>query len=312
MDRYKYKSIWMKKALVGSAAGFFLLLIFYLLLLRPAIEREVSAEAELNSARKQYSDLSAITEDIAGYREEQSEVEDLLSEFVNYILFTDTKTLSGQISEIADGAGVNIGEVKNRGNYYTESGYRKQLWEMSFKEDSQTLLNFLRDLESYRNFIAVEELEIESGGFEKSHKTDIVIYNVTDIDIELIEEDEVTFDTDSFLELAEIVFKNAENLVVMAEYDPVDVSLTRDSLYYEDTLFTQVVEEEPPPAAAPAPTPPRLQLGGIFWDETNPVAIINGEMVHEGESIEGAEVERISRRNVLLKWRTEYIRLEMD
>jgi hypothetical protein len=46
---------------------------------------------------------------------------------------------------------------------------------------------------------------------------------------------------------------------------------------------------------------PSWVLGGILYDENNPVAIINGQIVRPGESIAGAKVIAIDRKKVALE-----------
>lgn len=44
-----------------------------------------------------------------------------------------------------------------------------------------------------------------------------------------------------------------------------------------------------------------LTLGGIFWDETNPKAIVNGKTLFNGDAIYGYTVDQIKPRSVVLK-----------
>ena len=63
----------------------------------------------------------------------------------------------------------------------------------------------------------------------------------------------------------------------------------------------------PPAAAAPAPPPqapapaaeaPRLKVTSIFYSSRSPTAIINGQVIGVGETIEGAKIVAISPRSV--------------
>jgi hypothetical protein len=54
----------------------------------------------------------------------------------------------------------------------------------------------------------------------------------------------------------------------------------------------------PPPAPAPAAEPPKLKVTSIFYNARSPTAIINGQVIGVGETIEGAKIVAISPRSV--------------
>jgi len=64
----------------------------------------------------------------------------------------------------------------------------------------------------------------------------------------------------------------------------------------------------PPPAPAPpakpaeAPWPAELKLMGIFFNKTNPHALINGKTVAPGDSINGIRVATIESDRVTVEW----------
>jgi hypothetical protein len=55
-----------------------------------------------------------------------------------------------------------------------------------------------------------------------------------------------------------------------------------------------------------------LELNGIIWDEKNPYAIINDEVLIEGDRIEGYDVVRIEEKRVILRSSTEELALQMS
>jgi len=78
-----------------------------------------------------------------------------------------------------------------------------------------------------------------------------------------------------------------------------------------------VVAETPAPAPAPVPAPApapviakpagqpwpaALKLKGIFFNATNPRALINGDTVGVGEEINGIRVTKIEKDNVTVEW----------
>lgn len=65
------------------------------------------------------------------------------------------------------------------------------------------------------------------------------------------------------------------------------------------------------PVVESGPLPPEPKLVGIFYSETNPVAIINGMSVKEGESVGGYVVVKIMAEAVILKARNQEITLRM-
>lgn len=74
------------------------------------------------------------------------------------------------------------------------------------------------------------------------------------------------------------------------------------------TVVTNRVVELP---VAPGPLPPEPKLVGIFYSETNPVAIIDGLSVKEGESVGGYVVVKILPEAVMLKAGNREITLRM-
>jgi hypothetical protein len=78
------------------------------------------------------------------------------------------------------------------------------------------------------------------------------------------------------------------------------------------TQYVQVVSAPVPPQPAPAataptnaivappkPVPPALQLEGILFGSGQPQAIVNGQTVYVGDSVNGFHVKAISKTNVL-------------
>ena len=67
-------------------------------------------------------------------------------------------------------------------------------------------------------------------------------------------------------------------------------------------IVTQMVQAVEAPPAKPVPPPADLpSLNGVFYSEQNPVAIINGATLKEGETIDRFTVFRILPRGVVLK-----------
>lgn len=57
--------------------------------------------------------------------------------------------------------------------------------------------------------------------------------------------------------------------------------------------------------------PPSFSLNGIFFDEAQPYALINNEVVKQGDNIQGAKVVRILVGEVDLEWEGESIELKI-
>jgi hypothetical protein len=51
--------------------------------------------------------------------------------------------------------------------------------------------------------------------------------------------------------------------------------------------------------------PPKLVLKGIAWDETKPLALINGLLAKEGDTIEGARIVKIDFERVVIRYRSK-------
>ena len=51
--------------------------------------------------------------------------------------------------------------------------------------------------------------------------------------------------------------------------------------------------------------PPKLVLKGIAWDKTEPLALINGLLVKEGDTIQGARIVKIDFDRVAVRYRSK-------
>lgn len=68
-------------------------------------------------------------------------------------------------------------------------------------------------------------------------------------------------------------------------------------------------DHEPRPSATPLPPAelPNLNLAGVIWDESRPIAVINGRMVAVGDTIEGADIIGIDLDGVQMRYgRSEF------
>ncbi|MBC8001668.1 MAG: hypothetical protein H7X97_03680 [Opitutaceae bacterium] len=67
-------------------------------------------------------------------------------------------------------------------------------------------------------------------------------------------------------------------------------------------------------AEMPVPPPgfPVVKLQGIFFRLKNPEAVVNGKILRVGESVLGAKVTRIDRREVIVEWNGQPKTLSLD
>lgn len=72
----------------------------------------------------------------------------------------------------------------------------------------------------------------------------------------------------------------------------------RDTGWGEDPFRPRVLNARR--AVPTEETPPQWTLSGIVYSGDSPMAVINGRAVREGDSIDGAQVVRVERRNVIL------------
>jgi len=92
------------------------------------------------------------------------------------------------------------------------------------------------------------------------------------------------------------------------------------ALVARDTPQAAPVLPTPPPAAGapqqpdhkPAPALKELSLSGILWDESRPLAIINGKTLGAGEEIDGATVIKINLAGVTVRRGNEELVLRVD
>jgi len=57
--------------------------------------------------------------------------------------------------------------------------------------------------------------------------------------------------------------------------------------------------------------PPKLVLKGIAWDETKPLALINGLLAKEGDTIQGATIVKIDFERVVIRYRSKEFVIEL-
>jgi hypothetical protein len=70
---------------------------------------------------------------------------------------------------------------------------------------------------------------------------------------------------------------------------------------------SSVSETPAPPATFPA-----VKLQGVFFRLKNPEAVVNGKILRVGESVLGAKVTRIDRREVVVEWNGQSKTLSLD
>ncbi len=315
MNKQQYINSFKQKAFLGGGVFLLLVLIVVLFLIRPAVHKVSDSQTRLNRARRQFSELNAAVGDLLEYREKQQEVEGVLESFSGYIVATATgpvpeEKFQGALREMSP---VSFGGFGRGETAYAPAGYKKQLWELSLSSSYNDLFDFIKEIETYEKFVGVTRLEIKSGEFENTHKVLLTLYSILD---EISETLPTEFDDDyvQLLELSESVIETVEGLMLSfgVDSDADTLEVDRDPFYFKNTLFIEEAPETPEAPPAPPPSPPRLILGGIVWDDQDTVAVINGEIFREGESVRGARVERIERNYVLLQWRGRFIRLEID
>lgn len=95
--------------------------------------------------------------------------------------------------------------------------------------------------------------------------------------------------------------------VVVPEAAPAVVPVPAAPVTAAVVVVTQAVPVAAAPVVAPPPAKPVAPpanlpvLNGVFYSEQNPVAMLNGSALKEGEDIDGYKVVRILARGVILK-----------
>ena len=78
---------------------------------------------------------------------------------------------------------------------------------------------------------------------------------------------------------------------------------------------TSIASKGDPSAAEALVAPasfPAVKLQGVFFRLKNPEAVVNGRILRVGESISGARVTRIDRREVVIEWNGQSKTLSLD
>lgn len=84
--------------------------------------------------------------------------------------------------------------------------------------------------------------------------------------------------------------------------------IDRTLVYHEgprNPLLLTVKEKKKAAKESVSVQPPRLELKGIAWDETEPLALINDLLVKEGDNIEGARIVKIDFGQVAVRYGSE-------
>jgi hypothetical protein len=101
-------------------------------------------------------------------------------------------------------------------------------------------------------------------------------------------------DTADDQEMEEPIAVDEEQLLTIALAS--STNLQRPRTVYQDWGKNPFFIEVPPVKEEPAP----LLLQGISWDEKNPIAVLNGQVVGIGDSLGGHTVKDIQRDKILL------------
>jgi len=80
---------------------------------------------------------------------------------------------------------------------------------------------------------------------------------------------------------------------------------TRDPFFLLPKKKEKIIKESLPLQ------PPQLVLKGIVWDETKPLALINGLVVKEGDTIQGARIVKIDFERVAVQYRSKEFVIEL-
>ncbi|MDP2943700.1 MAG: general secretion pathway protein GspB [Candidatus Omnitrophota bacterium] len=101
----------------------------------------------------------------------------------------------------------------------------------------------------------------------------------------------------------------------IATSKPLDISPAQTQVNPAQETKTATAPELPLVETPPAPqevekTAPQLLLNGIFFDETQPYALINNQIVKRGDMIEGAKVVQILSNEVVLEFEGTTIKLK--
>ena len=86
---------------------------------------------------------------------------------------------------------------------------------------------------------------------------------------------------------------------LLPEVEPVQNIDQENTYAFNDPIPEEHIE--PAPVQEPVkPTPPTLTLNGIVWDTDRPQAIINDQVLSQGDTIEGAKIVSIRKSGINL------------
>ncbi|MFC2062247.1 hypothetical protein ACFLUV_07025 [Elusimicrobiota bacterium] len=318
MNRIQFKKHWIKIGAISSAGYILLLALLALTVLKPQLRKLDNTEKDIQNMKSKLKEYSDFKNTMSRLEAKKKKVEDVITEFrANLILPEEIQQrFLAEIGKITREAGIRAKEINSVG-VSSMKGYAKHIWSLSFQSSYKKLINFIYLLECNPVFFGVENFSISSGKEKAEHSINMNIY--TAIPIAVNTDSSISkFDIHKstvILSLPANTYKMAMNIKDSEEAisDTKASKLRKDPMYLADTIFPEwkkdIIQEHKPEKSKK--TPPKLSLDGIIWDTKDVMAVINGELVKNGDSIKGARIIKITQTTVTLKWESQYIKLEL-
>ncbi|MBN2407200.1 MAG: hypothetical protein JXJ19_05840 [Elusimicrobia bacterium] len=317
MNRQEFRNKHIRMLAVGGGLGLFFIIMLVLVMVKPLYRKKDIAQEELKITRSKLLEYNRFVNTITEFENKEKQVKDIINEF--YSRLVPREDMEQGFLEI-------LGDISKKTNISTDkmepvgssissdSGYEKQIWNISFTADYKEIVNFINLLEKNIVFFGIENINLRSGKEKYRHYLDLSIYTVipTPVDTKISVSKYDIYKSTMILGLPSDTYRIVENMEKTIDKSDQMYDISRDPMAWGTTIFP----EEAKPQAGPVKqkeveTAPSLSLDGIIWDPQNPMVIVNGELLSKGGSVRGATVVTITQKSVTLKWKTQYIKLNL-
>jgi len=318
MDRFQYRKKNLQYA-AGILAAYLLIILFFNgVLIAPRKNKLKGINQELkvmNTKLQEYRDFKNTVNEL---EDRKRNIKKLIDDFYTNLIPRDRleQEFLAEIDKITKQTNIKVEKINIipfGTSSRSQSGYEKQVWQLSFYTSFKNFMGFIHLLESNPLFFGLNKLTIYSGKVKPMHKFEISIYTVIPVTMdagEMLNKYDISNSTaifslpiDSYSMLTMVQKKQKQILPV--------VSVDSDPFWLGDTIFPELKNKKKRRNIMQKPLP-KLVLGGILWDSKAPEVIIDGEVLSKGGYVKGAKVVKITKNSVQLVFEGRRINLKLE
>ena len=318
MNKKNYKKKQLLRTVVFTVFYIIAIVIIFYVFIKPRFEQNRIIQAEHMHIQEKLKEYYKFEEVIKRFEGLDKEIDDVIAEFYSNIIPRENlqEKFLENMEIFSRKAGLKISQITHEGSSFRQDrGYEKHMWNLVFTANFEQLSKFFYELENSLFFFAIENIRIETGAMESSgNNVNLSIYTVIPVPPDTkqnIQKYDI-FSSTAILGMPHITYNLTENLKLKRERNAKEYSLSQDPFAYEGTILPKKEIPVPVSTKQAVEPPPTLNLSGVIWDDMNPQAIINGELLQKGGSISGAEVTRITKTSATFKWKNKTFTVYME